>query len=922
MGGGASELLIGRDRDIDRLLSFVDGVSRQGGAMLLSGDAGVGKTALLEATARYADDSGARLLRATGAEFEADVSFAGLNQLLYPLFDEIDQLRPAHAKALRVSLGLVDGPRSDQLLASNAALELLVQAASDQPVLALVDDLPWIDRASSVVLAFMARRLTGTRVGLLVALRTGSETFFERAGLPAHELEPLDDAASGALLDDRFPALTKRVRTRLLAEAGGNPLALLELPATLARAQLGPSGPPPDVLPLSHRLQTVFATRITNLPPATGQLLLLGALDGTGDLLVLDNAVSPHSALADLVPAERAQLAHVDQPTGQFTFRHPLVRSAVVELATSEDRRRAHELLARCRSDDPSRQAWHLAEAATGPDEAVASLLMSVAYANLRRGDSVGAITELLRSAHLTPAASDRSERLAGAAYVGGSVTGDLQSIQELLDEARRTDPERGGSLSGAVAGAYLLLNSHGDIDAAHRLLRSAIEELPDRAFDPHYQTLVEALYTLVLVCFFGGRAELWEPFQTALGRMKPKPPELLSILGETFSDPARTTPPALDRLDAVISQLPDETSAARIVRVGIAAAYLDRLPGCRGALWRVVENGREGGAVTSGIESLFLLGLGDFWTGEWDELEVVTDEGLALCDAHGYLLLTWPGKFLRALVDAARGDYDTTRSRTNEMTGWAAPRGVRSVLMYCWHATSLAAQGQGDFEEAYLQVTKISPPGVLAPHVPHALWVILDLVEAAIRTGRTGEAAAHVTAAYEANVEGLSSRLELVVHGAAAMAAAPPDQSHLFDRALAVPGAERWPFDLARIQLAYGERLRRGKEAVAARSHLMDARGTFQRLGANPWAERAASELRATGVTISRGDVLGPDALSPQQLEIARLAAAGLTNKEIGERLFLSHRTVGTHLYQIFPKLGITSRAALRDALETRDDS
>jgi DNA-binding CsgD family transcriptional regulator len=909
--GGSPNQLFGRERDLASVASFVDHASLDGGALLVSGEAGVGKTALLEAAAGHARHAGSTLLRATGAEFEAEVSFAGLNQLLHPLFDGIDQLRPAHALALSVSLGLSDGPRSDQLVVSNAALELLVRAAMVRPMLVVVDDLPWIDRASAAVLAFIARRTPGTRVGFLAALRTGSETFFERAGLAEYQLEPLDDTASAALLDDRFPALTSRVRQRLLADAGGNPLALLELPVALARI----GGPPPVVLPLSHRLQSVFASRVTNLPTPARQLLLLAALDGTGDLLVLEDAASSDQlAIAELGPAERAQLAYVDHSTRRFSFRHPLIRSAVVELATAEDRRHAHQLLAAGHAADPARRAWHLAEAATGPDEEVAALLQTVAHANLRRGDSVGAITELLRAADLSPIGSDRAERLAEAAYLGASVTGDVRSVPELLDAARRADPDRGGALAGAVAGAYQLLNGHGDVDAAHRLLSGAIDLLPDHAFDVHNQQLVEALYNLLLVCFFGGRAELWAPFEAAVQRLEPRPPELLAILAETFSDPARTTGPALARLDAAISGLPEQTSPARIVRIGIAAAYLDRLPHCRGALWRAVEHGREGGAITSAIEALFLLGNAAFWTGEWDELTAVTEEGLALCDTHGYQLLTWPGQFLRALAAAARGDDATTRATTNQMTAWAAPRGVRSVLMYGWHARALAAHGRGDYEEAYQQAALVSPPGTLAPNVPHALWVILDLVEAAVRTGRDDEAAAHVAAARAANIRALSTRLDLIVHGAAALAA--PDQPSLFDRALAVPGAERWPFDLARIELAYGERLRRLKEVTAARAHLSAAHDTFQRLGAHPWAQRAASELRATGITMRR-----TGALSPQQLEIAQLAAAGLTNKEIGERLFLSHRTVGSHLYQVFPILGITSRAALRDALEDQSD-
>ncbi len=540
-----------------------------------------------------------------------------------------------------------------------------------------------------------------------------------------------------------------------------------------------------------------------------------------------------------------------------------------------------------------------------------------VAHANLRRGDSVGAITELLRAADLSPAGPDKSIRLAEAAYLGASVTGDLHSVPELLDAARRADPDRGGALAGAVAGGYHLLNGHGDVDAAHRLLHGAIDDLPFDAFDVHNQQLIEALYNLLMVCFFAGRPEPWVAFQRDIGRLRPRPPQLLELLAETCADPARTARPALARLDDAIARLPDETSPARIVRVAIAAAYLDRLPACRGALWRAVEHGRDGGAVTSAIEALFLLGNGAFWTGEWDELDAVTSEGLALCDTHGYRLLAWPGRFLQSLLAAARGDNATTRAVTDEMIGWASPRSVRAVLAYAWHARALAALSRADYADAYHYAGLVSPPGTLASHVPHALWTTMDLVEAAARSGRHREAQAHVAVALDADIGSLSPRLDLVVRGSAAMASTSRSPAALFDQAINVPGADRWPFDLARIQLAYGERLRRRGAKREARTQLLAARDTFQRLEALPWARRSGSELRATGVTISTSDAIGAASLTPQQLEIAQLAAAGLTNREIGERLFLSPRTVGTHLYQLFPKLGITSRAALRDALE-----
>ncbi len=435
----------------------MDQSAAQGGALLLSGEAGVGKSVLLDAAAAHATAAGTRVLRAAGAEFEAGMSFAELNQVLYPLLDGLQQLNTLHGQALRVALGLSDGSPADQLVVSNAALGLLLQAAAASPVLVIVDDLPWVDRASAVVLGFVARRLAGSRVGFLAAYRSGEESFFERSGLPGYEVQPLDDAAAAALIADRFPALAPRVRQRLLADAQGNPLALLELPVALLS---GPqrAGALPTVLPLSRRLQSLFASRVSGLPAATRELLLLAVLEDAGDLGVLRDVASGARGIEDLAPAERARLVHIDEQAGRLVFRHPLTRSAVVELSTSDQRRRVHAVLAEQFADRPERRAWHLAEAAVGPDQEVAMLLEQAADATLRRGDAVGAIAALLRAAELSPAGGDRSRRLALAAYFGADVTGDLRDVPRLLEEAHRADPERAGSLVAAVAAAAHLL--------------------------------------------------------------------------------------------------------------------------------------------------------------------------------------------------------------------------------------------------------------------------------------------------------------------------------------------------------------------------------------------------------------------------------------------------------------------------------
>jgi DNA-binding CsgD family transcriptional regulator len=908
-----SHRLVGRDRDVSFLRSFVAEAAEDGGALLVTGEPGVGKSALLSMVAGDLRRDGVRVLRAAGAEFEAALSFGGLSQLLGPVLGQLVELDELDQRALRVSLGLVDGAASEERAVAIATLRFLTVIAAAQPVLAVVDDVNWLDRASSSVLTYVARRVGGTRIALIASMRTGERTPFERGGLDTYELEPLSQSEADALLQERFPSLTPRTRGRLLAEAQGNPLALLELPIAL-NIRGGTSGVLPRVLPLTERLERLFATRIEHLPAVTRDLLLLAVLDGTGDLAVLDPDCDGLDALA---PAERSHVAYVDDATGRLAFHHPMVRSAIIQRSTSSQRRHAHQVLADRRRDDPERLAWHLAEAAVEPDEQVAALLEQVAHQHLRRGDAVAAIAGLLRAAQLSPSGEQRSVRLAQAAYLGASIDGDLAQVPRLLEQARRSDPEHAGALAGAMAGAYYLLNGDGEIDLAHRLLVGAIESLPDPS-ESRNEQLDEALYTLLGICFFGGRPELFAPLEAALARLKPRPPELLEIVARTFGDPVRADAGTFARLDRQVDRLSIGPTPARTVRVGRAAAYVDRLPGCRPALRRIVDMGREGDATTSAIEALFLLGNDAYFTGRWDEAEAVVDEGLGLCDEYGYRVLSWPGVFLRGLLAAARGDSDTALGLSDDMVRWAKPRGAGAILTYASHVRTVLALGHGDYEIAFQHVSGISPPGVLPSHAPHVLWVIGDLVEAAVRTNRRADAQAHVEALNRARVAEISPRLTLAVKAAAAMTASEDVRHPYFDRALSTPDIGRWPFEHARLLLAYGEYLRRARATGEARVHLGRGLEGFRVLGARPWMDKAASELRAAGSATGRPPTDVSVSLTPQQLEIAQLAAQGLTNKQIGERLFLSHRTVATHLYQLYPKLGIASRAALSDALAT----
>jgi DNA-binding CsgD family transcriptional regulator len=912
------DFLVGRGAALESIRGFLDATDR-GGALLVSGAAGVGKTVLLDAVAEAAVASGSRVLRAAGVEFEADVSYSGLNQILFPFYEAFGELEAAHADALRVALGFGSGAPPERLVLSNATLMLLRHVAKASPVLLIVDDLPWIDRASAAVLGFVARRLTGTRVTFLGSLRSGSETFFNGGGLPEYEVPPLDGESAQLLLNTRFPTLAGRVRQRLLSVAEGNPLALLELPTALSGEQRVALETLPPVLPLSQRLQALFVSRVSALSLSARRLLLLATLEGTGNLAVVQASARQagyESDLEDLAPAEQDRLVAFHEGTRRLVFRHPLIRSAVVDACSSAERRAAHRALAQVLVSHPERRAWHLGEASVEPDEQVAGLLEQAARRIAARGDAVGAVAALVRAADLSPQDSNRARRLAEAAYIGADATGQLRNASELLEGARLADPELIGSLHFAAAAVFLIINGDGDIDTAHRLLVGAVEA-GTHHYDAQDGALNDALHLLLLLCFFSGRAELWDPLYATLRRLRPEPPALLSVAAKTFSDPVRSGAGALNQLESVLSDLQKETDPGRIVRAGTGALYLDRLADVREPSWRVVLQGRDGGPPRRHIGALMHLCLDDYLTGKWDECLELADEGTQVCHDSGYRFFTWYFWYCQAVVAAVRGDDEAVDRLTGQITRWATPRGVGVALHYTRHVRTVAAAGRGDFDSAYQHATALGPAGSFPSHVPHALWVAFDVVEAAVRTGRHTAAVAHVHAIREADIAALSPRLRLLAAGSAALCAADDDEAvRLFEEALDKAGAERWPFDLARVRLAYGERLRRAQSNADAREPLRQAYDAFTLLGAGPWEDRAAKELRATGWGAPRTTASG-DVLTPQEREIADLAASGLTNKQIAERLYLSHRTIGAHLYQIFPKLGIGSRAALRDALD-----
>ncbi|WP_161358889.1 LuxR family transcriptional regulator [Streptomyces sp. SID3343] len=904
--------LIGREADLERLDAFLADIGRSGGSLALLGEPGVGKTALLAAFTRRAEAAGMRVLHTVGGQYRAQTGYGALRQLLAPIFDI--RSRAADVPVLAAALDFERGVPPGQEAVAEAVVSLLVDLSRARSTVLVLDDSQWLDPASAVVLARVAHRLVGAGTGMVCAVRLGDESFFDHSGLPLHELGPLSEAASEELLIRRFPSLVARVRRRLMDDAEGNPLALLELPASLTDSQRSAAQALPRRIPLSLRLQSTFASRITMLPAATRHLLLVAALEGSGNLLVVRRAVAGRCSLKHLAPAERVRLVHVDDTTGRLGFGHSLIRSAVVDLSTSDQRRSVHRALAEAWTGAPEQRVWHLAQAAEEPDETIAALLEETAEAGARRGDGPNAVAALVRAADLSPAATEQARRLAKAAYVGANITGDLRDVPRLLEHARRADPGT-DSPAATVAATMYLLNSHGDVDTAHRLLSGAIALQPEPC-DLTDPTLLEALTTLLLVCAYGARPRLWADYDAALAKCT-SVPDTLRLLRATFADPARARPCDWARLDAAVAALANVSDPVHIVRIGTAGAYADRLGAMEEPLLRTARGGTAGESNFPAIQASFLWGSHAWFTGRWRELRETVGDGLVLCDEFDYPLRSWTGKFVLACVSAACGDFPTARALADRMDQWGGSRRAHAVTCYAAHAKTILALSQGDFETAYHQACRISPAGTLAPFVGHTLWAILDTVEAAVRTGRHDKARNHVAAARAAGLDAVSPRLRIVVRASAAMASRNDAQAlRWFGEAVTDEDAERWPFDHARIRLYYGERLCGSGAFAPARSHLTAAEEIFERLGATPWAHRAGRQLHACdGDHIA--DLREIGALTPQEHRIASLAATGLTNKEIGERLFLSPRTVSSHLYRAFPKLGVTSRAALRDALE-----
>ncbi|WP_189750395.1 helix-turn-helix transcriptional regulator [Streptomyces tendae] len=909
--------MVGRDGEQRVLSAFV--AAAGGRALVLRGETGVGKSALLDHVSDLAQEEH-WVIKAVGVEAESDLPLAGLHQFLYPLFPYIEGLDAGHRAAFDAVFGHHEGRPPSVMALGIAVLDLLSLVASHKPLLLVLDDGQWLDAASAEVCGFVGRRLTGSSMKLVVGLRSEVPSRFDTAGLPELPVTALPEEAAAHVLDLHYPQLDGQIRQMVLDEAQGNPLALLELPPYLSVGHLGHSAEGLSGhhgVPLPLRLQRVYGTRIELLGDAVRGELLRGALDGVGAGPGTAGTGGSRYRMRDADEAVAAGLLDIDPVSGDFVFRHPLIRSTVVQMATPNQRRAAHAALARVHREDVERHATHLAASTIDPDEQVAVALERAADSATRRGGATAAVGWLTRAAELSEGHEDRSRRLGDAAFVAGHAA--------LLDQARQlvhadVAPGRGDSPASVLTSAYVALYEDGDVRSAPRQVLAAIETLRDEAGEAS-EGLGRLVNLLLAINQYASDDAGWKRTHELLGSMGDLITPRSLIYQDAWSDVVRRGTGLHRRVEDAFAELP-ALEPWDVTRLAVAAYHVDTLSHYRHFLQRTVDREVATGAVANGMTMLHLIMLDQMAVGEWDEAERTGRRVLELTSSHGHVLFAHHSRAYLALLAAMRGQLDRARELQAAVDAWARPRGVGFLTQIADAVGTAAALSEGDYEAAYLYAIGITPPGAFTPSTHQASRTLLDLVEAAVHTGRSEQARRHALAAREAGLPDISPRLALITYGALSMTATDEKEAaEMFARAETHPGGATFPFELARIRLAHGIRLRHTHGPKAARQLLSRAVDCFERLGAAGWTERAQAELRASGVS-ARATSAHLASLTWQERRIADLAAGGLTNKEIGERMHLSPRTVSSHLYRVFPKLGITTRAALRDALgKTSED-
>jgi DNA-binding CsgD family transcriptional regulator len=907
----SGEQLLGRQREREVLRRLLEAARDGHGSVLaVYGEPGVGKTALLEYAAEVEGDF--RVARAVGVEGEMELAFAALQQLCSHSLDLIEHLPEPQRAALEVALGLSAGRAPSPFLVGLAVLNILSEAAEEQPLLCLVDDAQWLDRASARVLAFVARRLLAERIALVFAAREPLEAL---AGVAELRIEPLGRRDARALLDSVLPArLDERVLERILAETRGNPLALMELPRGLTPAQLAGGFGLPGALPLSTRIEESFSRRLEQLPRDPRRLLLLAAADPTGDAALLWRAARqlgiPETAAQAV---ESGGLLLLD---GAVVFRHPLVRSAVYGAAEPKEQRESHAALAEATDPqvDPDRRAWHRAQAASAPDEDVAAELERSAKRAQARGGLAAAAAFLERAAVLTPEPACRAQRTLVAAdtkFRAGALD-DALSLLASTDVAALDDlgQARVELLSAQIASEQWRAGDAG------RLLMSAARRLesldPELARETYLEALTGAMANDIDVP--GGAAAVAAAARTAPGGTVP--PRMVDVLLDAFvirltegyAAAAPAFARALEHLFAL--DLAGEDGRRWLSLSGARNDHIVALE-----LWddeaitlleaRQLQAARDTGALGHVQFALGFVARNQILAGELTAAAHLFDEAGLIAEAIGsapfvnapMILAAWRGDEAEAsgLIEATSEESASRRWTSNNYAKAVLYNGLGlhdAALEAAWEAMQPDPIGYG---------TQVAP----------------ELAEAAARTGDrtrlefTREWLSERTAVVSSGwLNGIEARVRaLLSEGDAADA--------LYRDSIAHLSGTRMRIELARTHLLYGEWLRRERRRIDAREQLRTALEAFTDMGTGAFARRAERELLATGEHARKRTVDARDQLTPQEAQISRLVAEGNTNREIAAQLFISPSTVEYHLRKVFRKLNVKSRTQLANRLQ-----
>ena len=891
------------------LFGLVDGVAERGAALHVWGTAGIGKSTLLVASSERAQRAEMRVLRATGIQSESQLPFAGLHQLLLPVLGHADRLPQLQHAALLAAFGMAESAEApDRFLIALAVLELLSVVAERVPLLIVIEDAQWIDRSSAEVLAFMARRVDHEPMVVLVASRDDEGSPFEEAGLSELRLGALTDAAAGALLGSRVPDLTPSVRKLLLERAEGNPLALVELPVLLATDELGGQSSLPAPLPLTERLEAAFASRATDLPSHARTSLLLAAADDEGvlsEILAATVAMNlEEPAIESLEPAVDARLIEIDG--SRLIFRHPLVRSAIYQRASVAERRAAHAAWASVLTDQPDRQAWHRAAALVGLDESVAAELEAAAARARRRGAISVAIGALERAAALSEDRARQAQRLLDAAEVVSEL-GRREPALRFVAEA-----ERLGLSAGDRQRAILIQDAFDAGEDAVGMER--VIEVAERTWHRDADLAMNVLRRAAGKSWWVGRAEERRELLVAaverLGVAEDNP-QRLAIFALVGSD--RRVAHILDRLSRIPPDGGGDPIAARLL--GLAGYAVGHFEFALDALTVAIAGLRAQGRLALLAQTVVARAVSSLQLGRLDIAVPDAEEGFRLSMQSTQPLFAEYARAAQAMLAGLQGDEESAEAIAAEAERAMVPLRGKSVLWDVQLARGITAIGGGRYEDAYGHLIRTFDHNDQAEHYRKRFWAIGDLAEAAHYSDRRDEALMLLSQA-EAGTSPQAPPCLLVALGyARAMLAEGAEAETLYEAALGTD-LTSWPFARARLQLAYGAWLRRQRRVTASRLPLRAAKATFDALGVPPWSERTDQELRAAGVTGLIRESATMDVLTPQELQIARMAASGLSNRDIGRQLYLSHRTVGAHLYRAFPKLGISSRGQLSEAL------